>query len=105
MSNTEDLYAILGVDKKATQADIKKAYRKKAKTAHPDVGGDEETFKKITHSYEVLSDPVKKENYDKFGSENPQPKYSNFHQEFRQQFNYERQERVGENMVLSVKLT
>ncbi len=105
MSNTEDLYAILGVDKKATQADIKKAYRKKAKTNHPDVGGDEETFKKITHSYEVLSDPVKKENYDKYGSEDPQPKFSNFHQEFRQHFSYEQPERVGENMVLSVKLT
>ena len=101
----EDLYAILGVDKKATQADIKKAYRKIAKTSHPDVGGDEETFKKIQHSYEVLSDPVKKENYDKYGSEDAQPNLRNFHEEFRQHFNYEKPERAGENMVLSVKLT
>ena len=104
MSTKEDLYETLGVDKKATSAEIKKAYRKLAKTAHPDAGGDEETFKKITHSYEILSDPVKKQNYDRFGSE--QPQIGNFNQEFRQQYSqYQQPERVGENMVLSVKLT
>lgn len=104
MSNTENLYETLGVEKKASAAEIKKAYRKLCKTHHPDVGGDEETFKKISHSYEVLSDPVKKDNYDKFGTEEPQR--GNFNQEFRQHFNqYQQPERKGEDMVLSVKLS
>ncbi len=101
----ENLYELLGVDKKATPEEIKKAYRKIAKKSHPDVGGDEETFKKITHSYEILSDPVKKENYDRYGTENGQANFGDFAQEFKQHFNYERPDRVGENMVLSVKLT
>ena len=45
--NILDLYGILGVDKKATLKVIKKAYKDKAKKSHPDVGGDEEEFKKL----------------------------------------------------------
>ena len=57
-------YEILGVLKTSTQEEIKKAYRKLALVHHPDKGGDEDMFKKICESYEILSDPVKRKNYD-----------------------------------------
>ena len=67
----EDYYEILGVDKKSSAAEIKKAYRKKALQYHPDKNpGDakaEEMFKKAAEAYEVLSDPDKKARYDQFG--------------------------------------
>lgn len=55
-----DYYAILGVSRDATKADIKKAYRKLAMKEHPDKGGDAEKFKKISEAYEVLSDDQKR---------------------------------------------
>lgn len=60
----ENLYDILGVEPTATQEDIKKAYRDKAKKYHPDKGGDGEIFKKISNAYSILSDPEKKAEYD-----------------------------------------
>lgn len=67
----EDYYEILGIDKSATTAEIKKAYRKKAIEFHPDKNpGDakaEEMFKKAAEAYEVLSDPNKKARYDQYG--------------------------------------
>ena len=67
----KDFYEILGIDKSATEAEIKKAYRKKAIEFHPDKNpGDaaaEENFKKAAEAYEVLSDPQKKAQYDRFG--------------------------------------
>lgn len=70
-----DYYEVLGVDKKASDADIKKAYRQMAKKLHPDVNpGDknaEEKFKELNEAYEVLSDPQKKARYDQFGHEQP----------------------------------
>ena len=62
-------YKLLDVDKNANTEQIKKAYRKKAMQHHPDRGGDEETFKEISRSYEVLSDPQKREIYDQAGEE------------------------------------
>lgn len=59
----------MGVDKDAGQGEIKKAYFKLAKSAHPDKGGDPEKFKEISAAYEVLSDPEKRKIYDKFGLE------------------------------------
>ncbi|MDI6695752.1 MAG: J domain-containing protein [Anaerolineales bacterium] len=69
----KDYYRILGVNKDAKQEDIKKAYRKLARKYHPDVNpGDksaEERFKEINEAYEVLSDPAKREKYDRFGAQ------------------------------------
>jgi len=63
----KNYYDILGVDKKATQDDIKKAFRKLAQKHHPDKGGDEATFKEITEAYSVLGDDRKRREYDNYG--------------------------------------
>ena len=68
-ADTQEYYDILGVAKDATPAQIKKAYRKLAIKNHPDKGGDPEKFKKISVAYDTLSDPEKKELYDKYGKE------------------------------------
>lgn len=60
----KDLYKILGISKKATAEEIKKAYREKAKELHPDKGGDEEDFKELNEAYEILSDEEKRAVYD-----------------------------------------
>lgn len=62
-----ELYDILEIPPTASESDIKRAYRKKAVIHHPDKGGDENVFKKINSAYEILSDPKKKEMYDKYG--------------------------------------
>ena len=71
-TKTRDYYKILGVDRKASEKDIKSAYRKLARKYHPDVNpGDkqaEEKFKEIGEAYEVLSDPEKRRRYDQFGA-------------------------------------
>ena len=66
-----DYYKVLGVDKKASQDDIKKAYRKLARKYHPDTNKDagaEERFKEISEAYDVLGDPEKRKKYDRGGS-------------------------------------
>lgn len=67
-----DYYKILGVDKNASDAEIKKEYRKLAKKYHPDLNPDDEVsankFKEINEAYEVLSDKEKRKQYDMFGS-------------------------------------
>ena len=62
-----NLYEILGISKDATPAQIKAAYRRKAKEHHPDKGGDEEVFKEIQPAYEVLSDAERRKKYDQTG--------------------------------------
>ncbi len=64
-----DLYEVLGVARDATEDDIKRAYRKRARSSHPDAGGDEDEFKSITHAYEVLSDRERRARYDRFGDD------------------------------------
>lgn len=68
----KNYYDILGISKSATDADIKKAYKKMAMQYHPDRNkGDkkaEEKFKEVNEAYQVLSDATKKKNYDQFGS-------------------------------------
>lgn len=64
---TKNYYETLGVDKRATQEDIKKAFRKLAQKYHPDKGGDEEKFKEITEAYSVLGDEKRRREYDSYG--------------------------------------
>ena len=71
MTNKRDFYEILGVSKSASQEEIKKAYRKVAMQFHPDRNpGDksaEDKFKEAAEAYEILNDPDKKAQYDRFG--------------------------------------
>ena len=78
MARGSDYYKTLGVDRKASQDDIKKAYRKLARQYHPDTNKDpgaEARFKEISEAYDVLGDPEKRKGYDRgggvFGSANP----------------------------------
>ena len=68
----KDYYKVLGVDKNASEDDIKSAYRKLAKKYHPDLNKDNpeaaEKFKEVNEAYEVLGDETKRKNYDQFGS-------------------------------------
>ena len=65
-----DFYGLLGLDRGASQDDIKKAYRKIARELHPDVNPDPEVqnkFKEVTAAYDTLSDPQKRQQYDMGG--------------------------------------
>lgn len=67
--DNDRFYDLLGIQKDATDKDIKKAYRKKALKEHPDKGGDEEKFKEITRAHQILSDPQKRAAYDRLGED------------------------------------
>src|SRR5262249_48621106 len=66
-----DYYEVLGLERTATEEEIKKAYRKLARKHHPDVNpgdkGAEERFKELNEAYAVLSDPDKRKKYDQLG--------------------------------------
>lgn len=62
-----DLYSTLGVPNDATPAEIKAAYKRKAKETHPDAGGDAEKFQQVTLAHRILSDDEKRARYDETG--------------------------------------
>ncbi|XP_044043200.1 dnaJ homolog subfamily A member 3, mitochondrial-like isoform X1 [Siniperca chuatsi] len=72
LANKQDFYGVLGVSRTATQKDIKKAYYQLAKKYHPDTNPDDpeakEKFAKLAEAYEVLSDEVKRKQYDTYGA-------------------------------------
>jgi molecular chaperone DnaJ len=82
---SKDYYSVLGVDKNASQDEIKKAFRKKAHQYHPDKGGDEQKFNEINEAYQILGKADKRSQYDQFGSAsfsgNPQQGFSGFQQD------------------------
>ena len=79
MAEKRDYYDVLGVQKTASDDDLKKAYRKLAKQYHPDLNPNnadaEKKFKEANEAYEVLSDPQKKQRYDQFGHAGVDPSY------------------------------
>ncbi len=77
MATKRDYYEVLGVNKNATEDELKRAYRKLAKKYHPDANPDnkkeaEAKFKEVNEAYENLSDPQKRKMYDQFGHDGPQ---------------------------------
>jgi molecular chaperone DnaJ len=106
-------YDILGIEKSATQEEVKKAFRKKAMESHPDKGGSEEKFREVSEAYDVLSDDQKRNQYDttgrvgggqQFGGHgfNMEDIFSQFGDFFGNPFRQQRQRRGGD---LRVQLT
>lgn len=93
-----DYYQILGVQKNATQEDIKKAYRKLAHQYHPDKGGDEKKFKEVSEAYRVLSDEGKRRQYDQFGHTQEQPPGWDFSAQGGQGFGFDSSEFDFDNL-------
>ena len=79
MADKRDYYEVLGISKGASDDEIKKAYRQKAKMYHPDLHPDdkeaEKNFKEVSEAYEILSDSEKKARYDQFGHAGVDPSY------------------------------
>ena len=67
--DTTKYYKVLGVEKTASQDDIRRAYRKLVKTKHPDKGGSQKEFQEIQVAYDTLSDENKRKVYDEYGEE------------------------------------
>jgi len=84
MANGKDYYKVLGIDKSASEEDVKKAYRKLAREHHPDVVSEkdkeaaEKRFKEINEAYRVLSDAEKRKMYDTYGTADPNQGFGGF---------------------------
>ncbi len=104
-----DYYEVLGLQKGASDDEIKKAYRKKAMEMHPDKGGDNELFQELNEANETLSDPEKKARYDQYGHSGGRSNqgFNPFEEFFRraQGHNFRRPELRGQDMHLNIKLT
>lgn len=98
--NIDNYYSVLGVDEKATQEEIKKAYRNLAKENHPDKGGDEEKFKKINEAYDTIGDENKRQQYD---NQKNNPFGGNFADMFGM-FNKQRQRQDNHTSVITVNI-
>ncbi len=79
MADKRDFYEVLGIQRSATDDEIKKAYRKLAKKYHPDLNPDdssaEQKFKEVSEAYEILSDKDKRSRYDQFGHAGVDPNF------------------------------
>lgn len=102
-----DYYSTLGVDKGATQEDIKQAYKKLAKQYHPDHGGDTDKFAQINEAYETLKDPAKRSQYNQpqradfqFNSRNFTAE--NFNDFFGNVFRQQHQQQKNKDIVVRV---
>jgi molecular chaperone DnaJ len=75
VSTKRDYYEVLGVDRKATEKELKNAFRSKARKFHPDKNPDdpeaEKKFKEVQEAYAILSNPDERQNYDRFGHNRP----------------------------------
>jgi curved DNA-binding protein len=103
-----DHYTILGVERSATQEEVKKAFRKLAMQHHPDQGGDNKKFAEITAAYEILSNPQKRQEYDtpkrefNFSSSNMG---GDFNDLFSQFFSQTRVMRKNQDIRLAMQVT
>lgn len=77
---SENYYTILGVEKSASEKEVKTAFRALAHKHHPDKGGDEKKFKEINEAYQTLSNKEKRKQYDTFGSAGQQ--YGGFNRNY-----------------------
>lgn len=106
-----DHYTTLGVEKTATQEEIKKAFRKLAMKHHPDHGGDTEAFAEITAAYDILSDPQKRQEYDNpkrefnFSTNNMGGNFGDFNEMFGHIFSQTRVMRKNTDIRLAMQLT
>jgi molecular chaperone DnaJ len=103
----ENYYDILGVDKNATQEEIKKTFRELSKKHHPDKGGDEEMFKKINGAYSVLSDPDKRKEYDNPRSHATGSDIHDIYEQMSKMHNRGRSEsvKISPNVNINISLT
>ena len=108
-------YQTLGVDKTATQSEIKKAYRKLTMQHHPDKGGDEDKFKEIAEAYAVIGDETKRQQYDAV-QDNPFANFGNmggmdgnfsdlFNQFFGNQNPFNRQQTKGNDVRVQITIS
>jgi len=101
--NTDNYYDVLGLSETASQEEIKSAYRKLAKENHPDAGGNEEKFKKISVAYDILGDDKKRTEYDNKRN-NPYGSFGDMGDMFSQMFNMNRRQTKVHTSTISINL-